>query len=181
MLGENRCLLRKVASGRFPPTTAPSRSSPAAPHRAAKAAKLREVSPQVRDADEQALTLAVSANVIRTDLNPLVEARADRRLVDKHGDAAMFFLVCDGLRGPVESVDDIWPRAIVQTCGAPRAQASSLASKADRYELAHDLRVLLAFTGFAKEHWRQLWSTNSLERLNVERWCGRSSVSPTPR
>jgi putative transposase len=27
---------------------------------------------------------------------------------------------------------------------------------------------LLAFTGFAKEHWRQLWSNNSLERLNKE-------------
>ena len=27
---------------------------------------------------------------------------------------------------------------------------------------------LLAFTGFPKEHWRQLWSNNSLERLNNE-------------
>jgi putative transposase len=27
---------------------------------------------------------------------------------------------------------------------------------------------LLAFAGFPKEHWRQLWSTNSLERLNKE-------------
>src|SRR5438046_6403974 len=27
---------------------------------------------------------------------------------------------------------------------------------------------LLAFTGFPKEHWRQLWSNNSLERLNQE-------------
>jgi putative transposase len=27
---------------------------------------------------------------------------------------------------------------------------------------------LLAFTGFPKEHWRQLWSINSLERLNME-------------
>jgi len=27
---------------------------------------------------------------------------------------------------------------------------------------------ILAFTGFAKEHWRQLWSNNSLERLNKE-------------
>ena len=27
---------------------------------------------------------------------------------------------------------------------------------------------LLAFTGFPKEHWRQLWSNNSLERLNKE-------------
>src|SRR5204863_1322147 len=25
---------------------------------------------------------------------------------------------------------------------------------------------ILAFTGFPKEHWRQLWSNNSLERLN---------------
>jgi len=27
---------------------------------------------------------------------------------------------------------------------------------------------LLAFTGYPKEHWRQLWSNNSLERLNKE-------------
>src|SRR5215213_4107048 len=27
---------------------------------------------------------------------------------------------------------------------------------------------ILAFTGFPKEHWRQLWSNNSLERLNKE-------------
>ena len=27
---------------------------------------------------------------------------------------------------------------------------------------------LLAFTGFSKEHWRQLWSNNSLKRLNKE-------------
>src|SRR4029077_11822793 len=27
---------------------------------------------------------------------------------------------------------------------------------------------LLALTGFPKEHWRQLWSNNSLERLNKE-------------
>jgi Transposase, Mutator family len=26
----------------------------------------------------------------------------------------------------------------------------------------------IAFTGFPKEHWRQLWSNNSLERLNKE-------------
>jgi putative transposase len=32
-------------------------------------------------------------------------------------------------------------------------------------EVAPDL---LAFTGFPKEHWRQLWSNNSLERLNKE-------------
>ena len=27
---------------------------------------------------------------------------------------------------------------------------------------------LLAFTAFPKEHWRQVWSNNSLERLNKE-------------
>jgi putative transposase len=32
-------------------------------------------------------------------------------------------------------------------------------------EVASDL---LAFTGFPKEHWHQLWSNNSLERLNKE-------------
>jgi putative transposase len=32
-------------------------------------------------------------------------------------------------------------------------------------ELAPDL---LAFTAFPKEHWRQVWSNNSLERLNKE-------------
>src|SRR5436309_11921829 len=31
-----------------------------------------------------------------------------------------------------------------------------------------DQAEILAFTGFPKEHWRQLWSNNSLERLNKE-------------
>ena len=57
-------------------------------YRAAKAAKLREVPAQVREADGDALSLAVAENVIRADLNPLEEARAYRRLADEHGDAA---------------------------------------------------------------------------------------------
>jgi ParB/RepB/Spo0J family partition protein len=57
-------------------------------YRAAKAAKLREVPAQVREIDGEALTLAVAENVIRADLSPLEEARAYRRLVDEHGDAA---------------------------------------------------------------------------------------------
>jgi ParB/RepB/Spo0J family partition protein len=57
-------------------------------YRAAKAAKLAEVPAQVRDADGQALSLAVAENVIRADLNPLEEARAYRRLADEHGEVA---------------------------------------------------------------------------------------------
>jgi len=34
--------------------------------------------------------------------------------------------------------------------------------------LAEAATDLLAFTAFPKEHWRQLWSNNSLERLNKE-------------
>jgi transposase-like protein len=34
--------------------------------------------------------------------------------------------------------------------------------------LAEAAPDLLAFTHFPKEHWRQLWSNNSLERLNKE-------------
>ena len=57
-------------------------------YRAAKQARLREVPAQVRDADGDALTLAVAENVIRADLNPVEEARAYERLVAEHGDAA---------------------------------------------------------------------------------------------
>jgi ParB/RepB/Spo0J family partition protein len=57
-------------------------------YRAAKAAKLKAVPAQVRDADGASLTLAVAENVIRADLNPLEEARAYQRLVDEHGDSA---------------------------------------------------------------------------------------------
>ena len=57
-------------------------------YRAAKAAKLRQVPAQVREANGEALTLAVTENVIRADLSPTEEARAYRRLVDDHGSAA---------------------------------------------------------------------------------------------
>ena len=53
-----------------------------------RAAKLGEVPAEVREADGEALTLAVAENVIRADLNPVEEARAYRRLVDEHGDTA---------------------------------------------------------------------------------------------
>ena len=57
-------------------------------YRAAKAAKLTEVPAQVRDADGEALTLAVAENVIRADLTPVEEAEAYRRLLEEHGDTA---------------------------------------------------------------------------------------------
>lgn len=57
-------------------------------YRAAKVAKLRQVPAQVREADGEALTLAVAENVIRADLSPIEEARAYRRLADEHGSAA---------------------------------------------------------------------------------------------
>jgi ParB/RepB/Spo0J family partition protein len=57
-------------------------------YHAAKAAKLREVPAQVREADGDVLVLAVAENVIRVDLNPIEEARAYGRLGDEHGDAA---------------------------------------------------------------------------------------------
>ena len=57
-------------------------------YRAAKAAKLKQVPAQVREADGEALTLAVAENVIRADLTPVEEADAYRRLVAEHGDAA---------------------------------------------------------------------------------------------
>jgi putative transposase len=50
-------------------------------------------------------------------------------------------LVCDGLRGLVESVNDVWPLAIVQTCVLHLVRNTfRYASKAHWYELARDLR-----------------------------------------
>ena len=68
-------------------------------YRAAKAAKLREVPAQVREVEGEALTLAVAENVIRADLSPLEEARAYRRLVDEHGDAAKVANLVGGASG----------------------------------------------------------------------------------
>jgi transposase-like protein len=51
-------------------------------------------------------------------------------------------------------------RRIVDQLAARFPEAAALLEEA-----APDL---LAFTGFPKEQWRQLWSTNSLERLNKE-------------
>jgi transposase-like protein len=52
-------------------------------------------------------------------------------------------LVCDGLRGLVESINDVWPLAIVQTCVLHLVRNTfRYASKAHWYELARDLRAV---------------------------------------
>jgi putative transposase len=55
----------------------------------------------------------------------------------------VLFLVCDGLRGLVESVNDIWPLAIVQTCVLHLVRNTvRSARKQYWYELARDLRLV---------------------------------------
>src|SRR6266571_1703561 len=55
----------------------------------------------------------------------------------------VLFLVCDGLRGLVESVNDVWPLAIVQTCVLHLVRNTfRYASKQYWYELARDLRTV---------------------------------------
>jgi len=55
----------------------------------------------------------------------------------------VLIVVCDGLRGLVESVNDIWPLAIVQTCVLHLVRNTfRYASKAHWYELARDLRTV---------------------------------------
>jgi transposase-like protein len=61
--------------------------------------------------------------------------------IRNRGVADVCIVVCDGLRGLVESVGDVWPLAIVQTCVLHLVRNSfRYASKADWYELARDLR-----------------------------------------
>jgi len=53
------------------------------------------------------------------------------------------FVVCDGLRGLGESVADVWPRAIVQTCVLHLVRNTfRYAGKQHWYELARDLRLV---------------------------------------
>jgi len=53
------------------------------------------------------------------------------------------FVVCDGLAGLVESVNDVWPLAIVQTCVLHLLRNTfRYASKQYWYEIARELRVV---------------------------------------
>src|SRR6059036_1446841 len=113
-------------------------------YRAAKAAKLTEVPAQVRDADGEALTLAVAENVIRADLTPVEEAEAYRRLLDEHGETAKVAKLVgrserligervELLRLPDEA------RALVAARKVPLACAPMLVRIAEREPLLADL------------------------------------------
>jgi putative transposase len=59
------------------------------------------------------------------------------------GTVDVCIVVCDGLRGLPEAIDDVWPLAIVQTCVLHLIRNTfRYASKADWYELARDLRPI---------------------------------------
>jgi ParB/RepB/Spo0J family partition protein len=116
-------------------------------YRAAKAARLTEVPAQVRDADGEALTLAVAENVIRADLTPVEEAEAYRRLIEEHGDTAKVAKLVgrserligerlELLRLPDET------RALVAARKVPLACAPLLVRIAEREPLLADLTAV---------------------------------------
>src|SRR6266511_2184654 len=116
-------------------------------YRAANAAKLTEVPAQVRDADGEALTLAVAENVIRADLTPVEEAEAYQRLIEEHGDAAKVAKLVgrserligerlELLRLPDEA------RALVAVRKVPLSCAPSLVRIAEREPLLADLTAV---------------------------------------
>jgi len=116
-------------------------------YRAAKAAKLSEVAAQVRDANGDALTLAIAENVIRADLTPIEEARAYRRLADEHGDSTKLArLVGRSERLIAERLDLLrLPDRTQQLIGEhrlPLACASGLVRIAEREQLLADLTAV---------------------------------------
>src|SRR3954453_22309678 len=113
-------------------------------YRAAKQAKLKQVPAQVRDADGEALTLAVAENVIRADLTPVEEAEAYRRLLEEHGDTAKVAkLVGRGERLIGERIELLRlpdeARALVAARKVPLSCAPLLVRIADREPLLSDL------------------------------------------
>ena len=113
-------------------------------YRAAKAAKLRAVPAQVRDADGAGLTLAVAENVIRADLSPLEEARAYQRLLEEQGDRAKVArLVGKSEKLVAERIDLLrLPEEAQQLLAArkvPLACAPALIEIAEREPLLADL------------------------------------------
>lgn len=77
------------------------------------------------------------------------------------------FVCCDGLTGLPESIDAVWPHAIIQTCVVHLLRASMrYASYTDRKKMAKSLRpIYTAATEeaakLALEQFRAEWKTNS--------------------
>ena len=158
-------------------------------YRAAKAAKLREVPAQVRDADGDALSLAIAENVIRADLNPLEEARAYRRLVDEHGDAGKVAklvgkrekLICDRLdllRLPEQAQALLAARRLPLACAPVLVQIAEARAAARR-----PLRGLACGTaargGRLPSRSGRGHRRRARRDLDGRRRCGRSTRSPT--
>jgi putative transposase len=86
----------------------------------------------------------------------------------------VLFLICDGLRGLVESVADVWPLAIVQTRVLHLVRNTvRYASKAHWYELARDLR--LVYTAATEQAARKRFDESA------DKWGRRLSRRPGHR
>src|ERR1700754_4436176 len=75
----------------------------------------------------------------------------------------VFFLVCDGLKGLSEVVENVWPQAVVQTCIIHLIRNTfRLASRADHDAIKKDLRVIYTAptadaAAFALEEFEEKW------------------------
>jgi putative transposase len=110
---------------------------------------------------------------------------------DDRGTRDALFVVCDGLAGLVESVNDVWPLAIVQTCVLHLLRNTfRYASKQYWYEIARELRVVytasteqaarerfdefadrwaefVPFLAYSPEIRKLLYSTNAIESVHA--------------
>jgi putative transposase len=75
----------------------------------------------------------------------------------------VFFLVCDGLKGLPDVVENVWPQAVVQTCIIHLIRNTfRLASRADHDAIKKDLRVIYTAptadaAAFALEEFEEKW------------------------
>jgi transposase-like protein len=77
----------------------------------------------------------------RTQRDPV--AAFDPERLRKRGMKDTFFVVCDGLKGLLEVVSNVWPQAIVQTCIIHLIRNTfRLTSRKYRDEIKRDLRPI---------------------------------------
>ena len=118
--------------------------------------------------------------LVSSDAHPgLVDAIAAHRCRAPPGSAAAPTSCATCSPGCPRAPSRSWPRWCARSSPSPTptwstssTNGSSTSSRTRFPDAAALLEEaapdLLAFTGFPKEHWRQLWSNNSLERLNKE-------------